>query len=83
MAQQPCACVLEGDTTCAFEHLNHDALALHLHNTPLAHRAIVHADVDYLFKGSIFYIVQNDQGAIDLLDTDIIQNHIITCFPMR
>lgn len=72
MAQKPCAGILEGNAARPFKHLDDDALALHLYDSALPHGAVIHADVDHLFKGSIFYIVQNDQGAVDLLYADII-----------
>lgn len=59
----------------AFKHLDDRPVSLHLHDPPGALGSVLQAQGHRLLKGGTLHPVQNDEGAADLLDSYIFDNH--------
>ena len=75
MPHQPCAGVVQRDAVGSLKHLDHRAVAVDLDDTAIPFGPVFEPDGDRFFIGSVFHTFERDQGAVDLLDPEIFNNH--------
>ena len=83
MALQPGTGIGQGEAVGPLEHLDDHPVALHLHDTAGAFGAIFQTDEDRFFKGGVSDTVEGNQGPVDLLDADIIDDHRLHPFEWK